>query len=91
MSALRQTRLAQCLVEAFSILLKGFAPRALFGRAIQPAAALKAMVYFEDGDLAALSRGDRSTLIAAASQVGVLPSVRLRSRSLAIPVRARRG
>lgn len=65
------------------------AARTLFGKAFQPAAALKAAVYFQDGDLAALSRADRETLIAAASAVGILPPVKLRSRSLAIPVGAR--
>jgi hypothetical protein len=53
------------------------------------AAALKAAVYFEDGDLAALSRADRATLIAAASAVGPLPSAKLRSRSLAIAIGGR--
>jgi nucleotidyltransferase AbiEii toxin of type IV toxin-antitoxin system len=62
------------------------AARAMFGKAFQPAAALKAAVYFEDGDLAALSRANRATLIAAASAVGPLPAVKLRSRSLAIPI-----
>lgn len=62
------------------------AARALFGREFQPAAALKALVYFEGGDLAALSRADRNTLISAASAVGALPVVKLRSRSLAIPI-----
>ncbi len=60
--------------------------RALFGKAFQPSAALKAMVYFEGGDLGALSRVDRHTLIAAASAVGSLPAVKLRSKRLAIPI-----
>ena len=59
--------------------------RALFGKAFQPAAALKALVYFEGGDLAALSAADRSTLIAAARTVGVLPTVKLRSSHTASP------
>jgi hypothetical protein len=62
------------------------AARTLFGSAFQPAAALKALVYFEGGDLAALSRIDRKTLISAASAVGALPVVKLRSRILAIPI-----
>ncbi|MBI2509103.1 MAG: nucleotidyl transferase AbiEii/AbiGii toxin family protein [Betaproteobacteria bacterium] len=62
--------------------------RALFGKSFQPAAALKALVYFEGGDLAALSAADRSTLIAAARTVGVLPAVKLRSSSLSIPIGA---
>lgn len=62
------------------------AARVLFGKAFQPSAAVKALVFFEGGDLGALSRADRSTLISAASAVGPLPAVKLRSRSLAIPI-----
>jgi len=62
------------------------AARALFGKAFQPAAALKALVYFEGGDLASLPGADRNTLIGAASAVGPLPVVKLRSKSLAIPI-----
>lgn len=64
--------------------------RALFGKPFQPAAALKALVYFEGGDLALLSRADRNTLITAASAVGPLPTVTLRSHRLAIPIGASR-
>lgn len=64
-------------------------PRALFGKAFQPSAALKALVYFEGGDLASLPGADRNTLIGAASVVGPLPVVKLRSKSLAIPIGAR--
>lgn len=62
--------------------------RALFGKSFSPAAALKALVYFEGGDLASLSAAARSTLIAAARTVGVLPTVKLRSSSLSIPIGA---
>lgn len=62
------------------------AARALFGKAFQPLAALKALVYFEVGDLGALSHADRSTLISAACAVRTLPAFKLRSRSLAIPI-----
>jgi hypothetical protein len=62
------------------------AAQALFGKAFQPAAALKALVRFEGGNLAALSRADRGTVASAARVVGILPSVKLRSRSLAMPV-----
>jgi hypothetical protein len=78
------------MIRAGVSLTQGLAAaRAMFGKAFQPAAALKAAVYFEDGDLAALSRAERATLIAAASAVGPLPAVRLRSRSLAIPIGGR--
>jgi hypothetical protein len=65
------------------------AARAMFGRPFQPAAALKALVYFEDGDLASLTPADRNALIAAASATSELPSVKVRSRQLAIPIGAR--
>ena len=64
------------------------AASAMFGRSFQPAAALKALVYFEDGDLAAVSRADRGVLIAAASATGELPPARVRSKHLAIPIGA---
>ncbi|MGQ0751530.1 MAG: nucleotidyl transferase AbiEii/AbiGii toxin family protein, partial [Betaproteobacteria bacterium] len=48
------------LTRAGQSMARGLAAaRAMFGKSFQPAAALKAAVYFEDGDLAALSRTDR--------------------------------
>lgn len=79
------------MVRAGRSMAQGLAAaRAMFGKSFQPATALKAVVYFEDGDLAALSRAYRKTLIAAATAVGSLPTVTLRSRSLAIPIGASR-
>lgn len=63
------------------------AARTFFGAAFQPLASLKALTYFQGGDLARLSRRDRDTLIGAAAAVGDLPRVALRSRKLAIPIR----
>lgn len=60
------------------------AARVFFGTAFQPAASLKALVFFKDGDLRRLPQADRNTLIAAAASVRELPRVALRSRSLAI-------
>jgi hypothetical protein len=60
--------------------------RLLFGKAFQPSESLKALAYFRDGDLARLVRPERNTLIAAAAAVGDLPTVFLRSRTLAIPL-----
>lgn len=51
--------------------------RALFGPNFQPAEALKALVYFEDGDLATLAANDRHTLVQAARAVRNLPDVSL--------------
>lgn len=75
------------MIRAGQSVARGLAAaRTLFGRQFQPAAALKALVYFEGGDLGALSHADRSTLISAARAVGPIPDVKLRSRSLAIPI-----
>jgi hypothetical protein len=75
------------MIRAGRSLSRGLAAaRAMYGKAFQPAAALKAAVYFVDGDLPALPRADRETLIAAASAVGPLRSIKLRSRRLAIPI-----
>ena len=64
-------------------LAKGLAAaRVMYGRDFQPSESLKALVYFEGGDLHVLSREDRETLIKAASTVRDLPSVRLAARCL---------
>ena len=59
------------------------AARLLFGKAFQPAASLKALTYFRDGDLDKLSSADRGTLIEAAKAVRALPVIALRSKKLA--------
>lgn len=51
--------------------------RVLFGRNFQPSEALKALVYFDDGDLATLARDDQTLLIDAATSIGELPRVAL--------------
>jgi len=61
------------------------AARTFFGRAFQPLESLKALTYFEGGDLDRLSRLDRKTLTDAAAAVDTLPKAVLRSRKLAIP------
>jgi hypothetical protein len=49
--------------------------RALFGSTFQPSECLKALVYFEGGDLEALSRQVKERLIASVTAVGDLPQV----------------
>ena len=64
-------------------LTKGLAAaRALYGQDFQPSEALKAMVYFEGGDLYTLSAAEQQTLILAASSVRDLPAARIVSRVL---------
>ena len=62
------------------------AARELFGPAFQPSESLKAMVYFDDGDLKVLSRDDRIALVNAVSAVRELPTVKVLSSKLAAKV-----
>ncbi|MDH5666495.1 MAG: nucleotidyl transferase AbiEii/AbiGii toxin family protein [Nitrospira sp.] len=65
-------------------LSKGLAgARALYGPAFQPSESLKALVYFEGGDLHRLSLDERMSLIQAASTVRTLPLVTIQSHHLA--------
>ncbi len=71
------------MLRANVSLPKGLAAaRELFGPAFQPSESLKAMVYFDDGDLKTLSREDRITLVNAVSAVRELPAVRILSSKL---------
>jgi hypothetical protein len=58
--------------------------RALFGPAFQPSESLKALVYFEGGDLHRLTQEKRTILIEAASSVRALPAVSIRGYALAL-------
>ena len=58
--------------------------RTLFGSSFQPSECLKALVYFEGGDLETLSNQTRSTLIEAVRTVADLPSLPRLSERLAI-------
>ncbi len=60
------------------------AARALYGHDFQPSESLKALVFFEGGDLHTLSSGDKETLIEAASTVRDLPFVRIAARELSL-------
>lgn len=58
------------------------AARALYGLNFQPSESLKAMVYFEDGDLRTLTKGVKHTLVKAVSEVRDLPQVAILGRQL---------
>ena len=58
--------------------------RAMFGPAFQPSESLKALVYFEGGDLHRLTHEERAFLIEAASSVRALPTVDIRGHALAL-------
>jgi Nucleotidyl transferase AbiEii toxin, Type IV TA system len=64
-------------------LSKGLAAaRALYGNQFQPSESLKAMVYFEGGDLQSLTAKEKNALKAAAGSVRKLPQVDVLSREL---------
>ena len=60
--------------------------QAMYGGHFQPAESLKALTYFEGGDLHTLSNDDKHTLIEAASAVRQLPRVTRSSSALAISI-----
>lgn len=64
-------------------LAKGLsAARAMFGRNFQPSESLKALVYFEDGDLGTLSGVEKTRLASAVSAVRDLPPVAILGQRL---------
>jgi len=71
------------MVNAGVSLSRGLASaRLMFGPNFQPSESLKALVYFEDGDLKTLTAAERATLVDAVKAVRELPVVTLRSTSL---------
>jgi hypothetical protein len=71
------------MVNAGVDLSRGLASaRLLFGPNFQPSESLKALVYFNDGDLKTLTPAEKSTLVDAVKAVRDLPDVALRSTSL---------
>ncbi len=73
------------MVGAGVDLAKGLsAARALYGVNFQPSESLKAMVYFDDGDLRTLTKGERTCLIKAVSEVRDLPDVEVLNRQLTV-------
>jgi len=55
---------------------------ALFGKTFQPSESLKALVYFEGGDLDTLSSEERSVLVSAVKKVKKIPPCTIRSKVL---------
>jgi len=55
---------------------------ALFGKTFQPSESLKALVYFEGGDLDTLSDNERAVLVIAVKKVKKIPPCILRSKFL---------
>lgn len=57
--------------------------RAIYGTSFQPSESLKALVWFEDGDLDQLSTTDREVLAQAVRGIDTLPTVEVSSMRLA--------
>lgn len=55
---------------------------ALFGKTFQPSESLKALVYFEGGDLDALAEDERKVLVSAVNAVKKIPPSSIRSKFL---------
>lgn len=71
------------MIRAGVSLSRGLAAaRAMYGLAFQPSESLKAMVYFEGGDLNILSAEDKETLVNAGRRVRDLPNVQIAARRL---------
>jgi Nucleotidyl transferase AbiEii toxin, Type IV TA system len=75
------------LLNAGVNLSKGLAAaRELYGLSFQPSESLKAMVYFEDGDLRTLTKDEKTCLVKAVSAVRDLPLAAIADRQLTVPV-----
>jgi hypothetical protein len=61
------------------------AARTLFGQAFQPSECLKALVYFEGGDMDSPSPPVKSALITSAAAVDEIPEVPLANVRLSLP------
>lgn len=71
------------MIKAGVSLSQGLASASqLFGPNFQPSESLKALVYFNDGDLNTLTADEKKTLVDAVKMVRDLPGATLRSKSL---------
>lgn len=79
----RDYRDVAAMLSAGIDLARGLAAaRALFGPSFQPSESLKALAWFEGGDLATLEAHDRTALVDAVRAVRELPKLEIRSRRL---------
>jgi hypothetical protein len=77
------------MIRAGADLSRGLAgARALYGTVFQPSESLKALAYFEGGDLLRLTSDERRLLIQAAASVRALPDVKIQADALAMPCNA---
>lgn len=79
----RDYRDIAAMLEAGVSLPRGLAAaREIFGANFQPSESLKALVYFDDGDLRTLSKREKDRLVASASAVRGLPKLSALSHQL---------
>lgn len=72
-----------CMIDAGVSLTNGLgAARAMLGNTMQPSESLKALTYFNDGDLHKLNQQEKACLIKAAQTVTTVPNIPLRSERL---------
>jgi hypothetical protein len=82
----RDYRDVAAMINAGVSLSRGLASaRQLYGPNFQPGESLKALVYFNDGDLKTLTTDEKNTLVEAVKVVRDLPDVDLKSKSLSGP------
>ena len=73
------------MVGAGVSLAQGLASaRLLFGPNFQPSESLKALAYFDDGDLQTLTEAEKGILVGAVQAVRDLPQVKVRSTYLGL-------
>ncbi|MDR1853297.1 MAG: nucleotidyl transferase AbiEii/AbiGii toxin family protein [Azoarcus sp.] len=71
------------MIKTGANLAKGLAAARLFyGDNFQPEESLKALVYFDDGDLRNLSLAEKNILVQSVDSINLLPSCRLSSKEL---------
>jgi hypothetical protein len=74
------------MIGAGVSLAKGLASaRQMYGPAFQPSESLKALIYFEGGDLRTLTEDVKHTLVYATRTIRDLPLVEIASRTLTMP------
>ena len=76
--------IAAMIKEGVSLANGLSAAREIFGLSFQPSEALKALVYFADGDLGTLTYDEKSTLVNTVSAVRELPVVEILSKQLCV-------
>lgn len=73
------------MLNAGASLSKGLSTaKAMYGSTFQPSESMKAMVYFEGGDLTTLTMDEKKSLVKAVSEIRDLPEVEILNRRFAI-------